>query len=560
MTRDPPTERSKADLVLRDARFYTLDPALPWADCIAIGQGRILAVGSSSDIEPFVDRSTEFKELGGRMVLPGIIDAHCHVFEGARSRLFEIEISPIASLSELLGIVEAAASKPGRRWITGGTWGPALAELFATESALRALDEVSADRPVVLRDVSFHSRFANSVALAAAGIRKDTRDPPNGVIVRDPESGVPTGLLHEAAAFNMDEAAAPWSEHENLDAARSSIALYNGLGVTGFQLAVASRATMSIYKMVDDAGGLSARIGMTIAMEAGLAQARDGIGPEAIATRKQFASPHIDVDFAKFFMDGVPSMRTAAFVEPYLIPSAGQARFRGQSFYSVADLADRITSLDREGISVKIHAIGDQAIRDTLDAIAIVRANNGTGGPQHQIAHLNFIAPSDLPRLRELNVLADLCPPMWFPSAHMQSMSRLLGPERVERSWPIRSLLELGTDAAAGTDWPAIAPTPSPWPGLSAMVTRRNPYSHSSETHSSHEALDLATAIELYTSRPARALRIDDRAGSLSPGKSADMIVLDRNLFEIAPEAIAETKVLATLFEGRCVHGTLELS
>ena len=548
-----------ADLVFTNGRIYTLNPARPWATWLAVGQGRILGVGTEADLEPVVGSRTRIHDLGGRMVLPGIIDAHCHVLEGARSSLFEIEFSPATSFPDLLEAVKAVAHKPMRRpWITGGTWGPSLVQQLETETARRALDQVSAGRPVVLRDISFHSRFANSAALEAAGFHADTPDPPNGVIVRDPTTGLPSGLLHEAAAFKMDETAPAWSEDENLQAARASLALYNKLGVTGFQLAVASQRTLSVYKALDDAGELSAWIGMSIAMEAGLAQARDGIGPEAVAARHQFKSTHIELDFAKFFMDGVPSMRTAAFIEPYLAASPGEAGFQGHSFYTVPDLASRIAPLDRQGITVKIHAIGDRAIRDALDTIALVRAENGPDGPQHQIAHLNFIHPSDMPRLRQLNVLADLCPPMWFPSAHMRAMLKLLGPDRVARSWPIRSLLELGTDAAAGTDWPAIAPTPSPWPGLAAMVTRKNPYADSTERHEVSQAIDLPLAIELYTARAARALRIADRTGSLETGKSADMIILDRDLFETTPEEIAGTQVLVTLFEGRCVHGTID--
>lgn len=547
-----------ADLVLRNGRFYTLDPSRPWAECVAIKHGKIIALGTSSDVEPLIGSDTKAHDLDGRMVLPGIIDAHCHVFEGARSQLFEIAISPATSFSELLETVAAAARKPGRAWITGGAWGPGLADEFTTDAALQALDKASAGRPVSLRDMSFHSRIVNSAALAAAAIGEATPDPPNGTIVRDPASGQLTGLLHEAAAFHMDATMPAWSTTENLAAARHSIKLYNGLGVTGFQLAVASRTTLSVYKTIDEAGDLNARIAMTIAMEeTPLAQERDGIGANVIANRKAFASPRIGVDFAKFFMDGVPSMGTAAFIDPYLVHPSGDPQFRGQSFHAVADLAERMVPLDRAGISVKIHTTGDRAIRDTLDAIAVVRARNDAGGPQHQIAHLPFIAGADLPRLRQLNVVADLCPPMWFPSAHVQTMRRLAGDDRVDRSWPIRSLLELGTQATAGTDWPAISPSPSPWPGLASLVTRSNPYSGSPETHAPHESIDLATALTLFTSRPAKVLRIDDRAGSLEAGKSADMIVLDRHLFDIPPQDIAGTQVLATLFEGRCVHGTL---
>ena len=443
-----------------------------------------------------------------------------------------------------------------RPWITGGAWGPALAEQLGREEALRALDAVTGDRPVVLRDLSFHSRWANSAALRAAGIGPHTPDPENGVIVRDAITGRPTGLLFETAGFVMESAVPAWTEAENRAAAARSVALYNSLGVTGFQLAVATRTTLQTYKALEEAGGLSARVAMYLAMEPGLAQPRDGIGEELVADRAPFSTPRISVDFAKFFMDGVPSMRTSSFVEPYLSGPDGDNSFRGRSHYTVEDLARRMIPLDAEGLSVKIHAVGDQATKDALDAITIVRRTNGAG-PQHSIAHMNFIRPEDIARLAGLNVLADLCPPMWFPSGPMQAMTRLLGPERVARSWPIRTILESGADAVAGTDWPAVAPSPSPWPGLSSMVTRRNPYSAAPETHAPEQAIDLASAIRLYTLAPSRAMRVGEVTGSLESGKSADLIVLDRNLFEIPPEQIVETQVLATLFEGQTVHGDL---
>lgn len=543
-----------AERVLRNARIYTGNSDAPWADCIAIANGRVIAIGSAGDIEPLTGIGTTVHDLGGRMVMPGIIDTHCHAFEGARAALFEIKLDTASSFDKVLATVKKAASEPGREWIIGGSWSPALAETMSQEAARHALDAVSAGRPVVLRDVSFHSRFANSAALAAAGLDEATTDPKDETVVRDKASGRLSGLLHEAAAFKVEDAAPNSTPAEDLQAARSSATLYNSLGVTGFHLAVASRKTMAAYKALDEAKQLSAWVGMSIAMRPGISQPRDGIGTDVLKERYSFRSKHLELDSAKFFMDGVPSMGTAAFIEPYL----GGAH-AGSCYLSVAELAHEIEPLDREGVSVKIHAVGDKAIRDTLDAIAIVRQRNGRNGPQHQIAHLNFIAPSDLPRLSELNVLADLCPPMWFTSPHMTAMRRSLGDVRVDRCWPIRTLLALGTDAAAGTDWPAIAPSPSPWPGLSGLITRRNPYAPTSETHAPHEALDVSTAISLYTINPAKALRISDRTGSLEIGKSADLVVLDRNLFAIAPEEIAGTQVLATMFEGHCVYGGLDL-
>lgn len=547
-----------AELILNNARIYTLDGNAPWAESVAIAGGKVLAVGSTKDIEGLKGPDTRCVDLDGRMAMPGINDSHCHVFEGTRSLINEVQITPAHSFREVLDAVGKAARSGKRPWVTGGVWAPALAREFSSGAALAALDAVSGSVPVLLRDLTFHSRIANSAALALAGIDSTTPDPDSGVIVRDVSNSKPTGLLHESAGFIVDELVPVWTEDENLEAARAGTKLYNGFGITGFQIAAASRTTLSVYHRLDSAGELSAWVAMYIAMKAGIALDRDGIGEDVVTVRSRYATDHIKTDFAKFFMDGVPGMRTSAYIEPYLAGPNGESDYLVRSFYAVSDLAEQIVPLDREGLTVKIHAIGDRAIRDTLDAIAIVRDRNGKGGPQHQIAHVNYVTDEDIPRLRELNVMADLCPPMWFPSVSTDMARQVLGEARVARSWPIRRIIESGADAAAGSDWPAISPSPNPWPGLSSIVTRKNPFTGGAEVHVPSERIDLATAIRLFTINSSRAMRLGDQTGSIEPGKYADIIVLDRNLFAVPPEEIAETKVLATLFKGRCVHGSLE--
>jgi predicted amidohydrolase YtcJ len=539
--------------VFHNGRIYTADARSPWAEALAIRDARIVAAGTAPDVTAAAGANARVVDLAGRMAMPGIIDMHNHVLEGARGALFELALSPAQSFEAVLQSVKTAADKaPAGQWITGFGWGPAVAESFAKPDSLRRLDAASPRNPVVLRDISYHSRVANSRAIEATGlhaIEAAASFPPE--IVRD-SAGQPTGLFHETAGAAIDAAAPPWSPEQLAQSARHGVRLLNSLGVTGFNLAVASRATITAFRQLDLAGELTARMAAYIDHRSPLTAQRDGIGPAFIAERAALATKRIDVNFAKFFMDGVPSQRTASVMRAYRDGTAG-----AQSLYTVDELADLIAPLDKQGMSVKVHAIGDRAIREVLDAIERVRQRNGPG-PAHQIAHLNFILDDDIDRMARLNVIADLCPPLWFPSPIHRRLAEVLGQDYVDRSFPIRVLLARGILAAAGTDWPAMSPSPSPWPGLATLITRKHPTGDTPGVHRPDQRLSLDEALPLFTINPAKAMRIDAETGSLTPGKSADVIVLDRDLTAIAPEDIVNTRVVATVFEGRCVHGRLD--
>ena len=542
-----------ADVIFTGGRIWTGVPQTPFVEALAVAGGSILAVGHDADIEPLWGARTKRVALGGAFAMPGIIDGHNHVLEGVRGQTFELQLGADLDFAAILDRVRAqAATTTSDGWIIGGPFLIARCPETQTAQGRALLDEACGDRPVLLRDVTFHSRFASSEALRLAGIDRDTADPPNGVIVRD--AGEPTGLLHESAANALEAAAPALSPEQWMTVGRNAMALLNGLGVTGFGLAAASGTTLGALKGMDEAGVLTAwAAGFCMMEPLLLAIERDCVGPDLIARRHEFVTKHLRTDFAKFFMDGVPLMRTAAFVEPYLPDGVHPEGFRGHSAYGVTDLADLIAPLDAAGISVKIHTIGDAAIRDSLDAFAEVRRRNGPG-PRHSLAHMLYIRPEDVPRLAALNVIADLNPPVWFPSPNMIALRAALGDARVERSWPMRDILASGALAATGTDWPALAPTPNPWPGLSALITRRDPSGRTPGVHRPEQALTLDEALPLYTSNAAETLGLSGETGRLAPGLSADMIVLDRDLFAISPEEIAGTQVRQTWFEGRLVH------
>lgn len=541
-----------ADLLVRGAKVFTMDPARPWASAFAVSNGRFSAIGGASDLEPLVGPKTEIVEAEGKLVLPGLIDSHSHAFEGARADLYEVRLSPTDDVQALVGAVgNAIIHKSDQNWLKGAGWAASLSGELAKAEALRAFDNATGKRPMALRDSSHHSIFANTAAMRAAGVGHDTSNPDNGEIARDAD-GRATGLFVEAACALIEQAMPPDTPARQRTIARHAASIYNGFGVTGFVQAAASETTLRAFAHLDQVGELNAWIATCIATNSLLTPEHEGIGLPVIARRASHRSPHVAVDFVKFFMDGVPGMRTAAFSEPYLKSEDGNVA-HPRSFHSADELRDLILPLDAQGIHAKIHAVGDKAIRDSLDAIEAVRRINGYPGTQHSIAHLSYIADADIPRLAALNVAADFCPPLWFPNPILMTNAKALGEARGGHAWPIGDIVRSGALSMLGTDWP-IVPSPNPWPGLAGVITRRNPNGAFPGVFRAEQALSLDQALPLCTINVAQCMGFGHLTGSISQGKSADFIILSQDLFAIDPQAIADTAVVRTYFSGRLVH------
>jgi predicted amidohydrolase YtcJ len=438
--------------------------------------------------------------------------------------------------------------------VVGGIWGSSL--IGQLDSAARArLDDAAAGRPVMLRDDSHHNRFVSSAALEAAGIRHGTPDPANGRIVRDPGTGEATGLLLEAACSLVEIALAKAMEatpHLDVEAAAHAVKRLNACGVTAMQEALTTRAVLRAVKALEDQGRLSAGVvGSVPVTDAPLAPGE--AGEELLAMRDQFRTRHFMPDAGKIFLDGVPTSRTAAMLEPYLPDAVHGCCFRGGTTLTVPQLAKVLADSERRGIRVKIHCTGDASTRAALDAIEVVRSFNGPG-LRHQIAHASFIDPAEIPRFAELDVVADLSPPLWFPSVIIEAIRAVVPQARADRVAPIRSLIEAGALVAGGSDWPVV-PDPSPWPSIQGMVTRRDPTGRLEGALCPDEAIGVEQALRAYTIQAAQATGLCHLAGSIEVGKSADLAVLDTALFEVPPEQLGRTRVLQTWFEGRCVHG-----
>src|SRR5262245_28941543 len=544
-------EAQPADLALTGGAVYTLDPARSWAQAVAIRGGRIVYVGSDAGIAAFIGPKTRVVALTGRMLLPGFQDAHVHPVSGG----YELTLCDLNDLPTRAAVVEkvrACAAQPRGEWLVGGGW---ALPIFPGGNPDRALlDELSPKRPAYLSAADGHSAWVNSRALALAKIDAKTPDPPNGRIERDPKSGEPTGTLRESAA-DLVENLLPKPTPAELEAGlRRALAYLNRLGITAVQEASADRPGLEAYRAMERRGELSLRVvaalgTATIAEELPPEKRADpaAIVASLVALRSEFASPRIRPTAAKIFADGVIEARTAAMLEPYL----DRPGFRGEPNYSPEQLDALVAALVRQGFSVHIHAIGDRAVRISLDALEAAGARRGAGSARHQLAHIEVIQAEDMPRFRTLGVIANFQPLWAYADPYIIDLTLpALAPETVRRIYPIGSAERAGAPIAFGSDWSVTSP--DPLSGIQVAVTRQG-LDGKPEPFLPDEAIRLDTALAAYTIGSAYALGIEAETGSIEVGKLADLVVLSHDLFALPPGRIASAKVLLTLLEGEPV-------
>ena len=536
-------EKGRADLVLRGGEVYTVDAARSWASAIAVRDGRVVYVGSDSLPRGLIGPGTEIVELAGAMVLPGFQDAHVHPISSG-VELVECHLHSLTTAVAVLDSIRACAlARTDRPWVRGSGW---QLPIFPGGNPSRvALDRAVPDRPALFYAADGHSAWLNSRALVLAGITRHTADPANGRIERDPRSGEPSGTLRESAMKLVERVIPQRTRAElaaGLDRAQREA---NGFGITSIFAATADEPDLATYADADRAGTLSLRV--VAAAYSG--EQVDSILPHAQAWRTRYATPRVRPTAVKLFQDGVIEARTAALLAPYL-DRAGDA---GTPIFDQPTL-DRLTAdLDRDGFQVHVHAIGDRAIRMTLDAFAHARERNGLRDARHAITHLELIDPADLPRFRALGVVANFQALWANGDDYLTKLTEpALGPARSRWLYPIASVVRTGAIVTGGSDWSVSSL--NPLEAIEVGITHRDSGDSIAAAWNPAERVDLPTMIALYTINAAWALHQEKETGSIEPGKLADLVVLDRNLFQIPADRIHEARVMRTLLEGKTVY------
>jgi hypothetical protein len=552
---DPAPHPAPADLVLRNGEIHSIDNAIPGASAVAISDGIIRFVGGDAGAAAWVGANTRVVDLHGRLVLPAFQDAHVHPLWAG----LEYSQCPLLDFQTVQEYVDAAivcdARLPPDQWLIGSGWSVSA---FAPDGIphKRLLDAVLPERPVILYSRDGHSIWTNSKAMEIAGVTAATPDPENGRIDRDPVTGDPVGSFQEAAATRMIfRHATPPTEAQLMDGLRIAIREMNSLGITAWQEAdvpIAAEDTSRIlptYAALQKAEGINGHAVLALEWDnnRGLEQLE-----EVVEASRQATRGNVNARTVKFFLDGVIEYHTAALVDEY----ADRSGFRGEVQVRPEVLREAVAQLDAQGLQIHIHAIGDGAVRAALDAFEHARNVNGDLKNRHHIAHLQLVHPDDQPRFARLGVAANF-QPLWAEDNDYMNLARpRLGAGRMQFIYPIGSLWRRGTLVAFGSDWSVSSV--NPLEGIEVAVTRRAPDAVGGEGFLPAERITVEQAIRAYTLHAAIVNRLDDRTGSISPGKQADLIVLDRNILEIDAEQISETRVLLTLLAGRPVHGDLD--
>jgi predicted amidohydrolase YtcJ len=538
-----------ADRVFVNGAIYTVDPSRSWAQAVAIRGGQVVAVGTDGEIQEWVGDTTSVTDLAGKMLLPGFHDSHAHLLIGIATEK-ECDLLRLDSLGAIRSKLAECQNLPGfgeEKWILGGGWAEWLWPDGNPGSAL--LDEFFPDRPVYLESSYGHSALINSKAMELAGINAATPDPEDGIIMRDPGSGEPSGTLRDGAMMIAKAALPPTTIEHRMKSVLAAIDYAHSFGITALiEPGLDAELLEPLMRLIDEGHfKLRAKASLSpIAWHPGVFD--EGIF-DFLEGRGQWRRENFDVDSVKIYMDGVIESGTGALLEPYASGGFGL----GPRFYSPEEVADYMIRFEKMGLQIHVHAVGDAGIRMALDGFEAARRENGETGLRHHIVHLQLMDDADAPRFGELDVSATFQPLWAWPDPSVLELDvPLLGEDRAWSMYAIGTVHRSGGRIVGGSDY--FVTDLNPLLAIETAVTRQNPYTNSGPVLDASERVDLSTMIDAYTINGAYLMGLDDEQGSIEIGKRADFVVLDRNLFEIDPSEISDAQIVLTVFDGEDVY------
>jgi predicted amidohydrolase YtcJ len=534
-----PTAAKPGTVAIVNARIWTGDEAQPWAQAVVI-DGQTLALVGSDEAARNAN-AAQIVDAGGRLIVPGFTDAHVHFISGGFG-LASVQLRTANTREEFAARIKAfAATVPAGTWITGGDWDHTLwgGELPSREW----IDSVTPDHPVWVNRLDGHMSLANSVALKLAGITRATRDVPGGAIVRD-RKGEPTGVFKDNAMSLVDAVVPAASAEMNDRALRAAMKYVNAQGVTTVHN-MGTFGDLETFARAAKAKALTTRI-YAVTPLAEWEKLRDVVAAKTYGGADGRGDEWLRVGGLKGFMDGSLGSHTAAFEEPF----RDAPKDRGLLVNAPEDMYKWISGADEAGLHVMVHAIGDRAIGMLLDIYERVEKADGARDRRFRIEHAQHLRESDIPRFAQLDVIASMQP--YHAIDDGRWAEQFIG-KRIATTYAFRSLLDAKARLAFGSDW-SVAPA-TPLEGIYAAVTRRTLDDRNPDGWVPAQKITVEEALRAYTTGGAYASFDESRKGSLTAGKLADLVMIDRDLFEIPPEQIREAKVVATVVGGKVVSG-----
>jgi predicted amidohydrolase YtcJ len=534
------SKNEMADIVFLDGVVWTVNPNQPVAEALAIKGNKILKVGSSSTMARMIGDSTEVIDLEGAFVLPGFIDCHTHFLDGGFS-LSHVQLREAKTRDDFVARISQKASELGRGdWILNGNWDH---QQFVPPELPKKewIDSVTPDNPVYVNRLDGHMVLANSAALKIAGIDKNTPTPEGGEILKDPQTGEPTGILKDAA---MDLVLAHIPEptlQDQMLAAEMALKHANSYGVTSVH-DMATFSSFDVYQQLLHQNKLTARLYVYIPISA--IDLLIGPGKRTFRT-----SDFLRIAGLKGFVDGSLGSSTALFFDPYSDDPVKRGLLAADMFPE-GIMEERLRAADQAGLQVAVHAIGDEANHIILGLFEKIMNESGDRDRRWRIEHAQHLIPGDFERFGKLRIIASVQP--YHAIDDGRWAAKKIGDERARHTYAFQSLLECGAVLACGSDW-TVAPI-NPLTGIYAAVTRRTLDGNNSDGWIPEQKISLEEAIKGYTLNAAFTEFAEHLKGSLEEGKLADVVVLDQNLFEIPPEKILGTNVIMTILDGKIIY------